>query len=244
MHTTSSPLVFWGIIALAATMAIVLAVAVARGARIPRPLAVGGVGAWMAVTAGAALSGVLARFDAQPPPMALLFVVTIVAAIALGLSPIGRVLAAQVPLFALVGVQSFRLPLELVMHQAAVEGTMPHAMSFSGLNFDIVTGMLAIAAALLLRRGAPRPVAMVFNVVGIATLAGIAVISFAASPMVHAFGVDDAHVNTWVAYFPFVWLPTVLVLFAIAGHVVLTRALLLRRDAPVVDVTRASARAA
>jgi hypothetical protein len=229
MHTTASPFVFWGIVALAVVMAVVLAVAVGRALSPARkPLAFVVVGAWLALTATVALSGVLANFDARPPPMAVLFVATIAAGVALGLSRIGSTLAARVPLFALVGAQSFRLPLEVVMHEAAVEGTMPHAMSFSGYNFDIVTGALALVCALLLRRAGARarPVAIVFDIVGIATLTGIAVISFAASPMVRAFGDDAAHVNTWVAYFPFVWLPTVLVLFAIAGHVVLTRALL------------------
>ena len=31
--------------------------------------------------------------------------------------------------------------------------------------------------------------------------------------------------NTWVLYFPYVWLPVVLVTAAIAGHVMVTRAL-------------------
>ena len=45
--------------------------------------------------------------------------------------------------------------------------------------------------------------------------------------MVRAFGDDPRHVNTWVLFFPYVWLPAVLVTIALAGHIVLTRALLL-----------------
>jgi hypothetical protein len=51
-------------------------------------------------------------------------------------------------------------------------------------------------------------------------IAGLAV---ASSPMLQAFGPD--HVNSWIAYFPYVWLPTVLVVFAIAGHIVVFRSL-------------------
>ena len=53
----------------------------------------------------------------------------------------------------------------------------------------------------------------------------IAVIAVASSPMVRFFGDDPRHVNTWVLYFPYVWLPVVLVTVAIAGHVMVTRAL-------------------
>jgi hypothetical protein len=229
MHDTASPLVFWGILALAVAMGAVLAAALAHSRALSPVVACIAVAVWMTFTAAAALSGVLADFDARPPPMAALFVLTIAGGVALGMSRVGAALAERVPLFVLVGAQSFRLPLELVMHEAAVEGTMPNAMSFSGFNFDIVTGALAVLVALVLARwrNAPRWVAGAFNVVGITLLAAIAVISFTASPLVRAFGDDD--VNTFVVYFPFVWLPTVLVMFAIAGHVVLTRALLSRR---------------
>jgi len=51
------------------------------------------------------------------------------------------------------------------------------------------------------------------------------VIAVASSPMVRLFGDDPRDVNTWVLYFPYVWLPVVLVTVAIAGHVMVTRAL-------------------
>ena len=96
--------------------------------------------AWMALTAGAALSGRLARFDVAPPPMAILIVAVFALAFAIGLGSAGARLAAAVPLATLVGLQAFRLPLELVMHRAATLGIMPPEMSYSGYNLDIVTG--------------------------------------------------------------------------------------------------------
>jgi len=57
-------------------------------------------------------------------------------------------LARGTPLAVLVIVQSFRLPLELAMHRAFVEGLMPVQMSYSGLNFDIVTGTTALVLGL------------------------------------------------------------------------------------------------
>jgi Na+-driven multidrug efflux pump len=53
----------------------------------------------------------------------------------------------------------------------------------------------------------------------------IAVIAVTTSPVLRLFGDDPRNVNTWVLYFPYVWLPVVLVTVAIAGQVMVTRAL-------------------
>jgi hypothetical protein len=72
----------------------------------------------------------------------------------------------------------------------------------------------------------PRFVVVGWNALGIVTLAGIVGIAIASTPGVHAYGTDPAELNTFVAYVPFVWLPTVLVVGAIVGHIVVTRRLL------------------
>ena len=74
--------------------------------------------------------------------------------ILLARSSIGDRLARGLPLAYLVGFQAFRFPLELAIHRAYVEGVMPVQMSYSGRNFDIVTGLtaLVLAAALAMAR--------------------------------------------------------------------------------------------
>lgn len=220
-------LVAWGIGGLAVLMALVALTVVRRWRIAPPGLAAGLIVAWLAITAAAALSGRLARFDLTPPPMALLIVSVFALAFALGLGPIGGRLARAVPLVTLVGVQAFRLPLELVMHRAATFGIMPVEMSYGGYNFDIVTGAGALAIALALRAGVavPRVVIRIWNPWGLWCLAVIAVVAVASSPMVAAFGIAPRHLNTWVLFFPYVWLPAVLVTLALAGHVVVARAL-------------------
>jgi hypothetical protein len=72
----------------------------------------------------------------------------------------------------------------------------------------------------------PRWLIWIWNVWGWWSLGMITFIAVATSPMVHLFGTDPSHLNTWVLYFPYVWLPAVLVTIALAGHIVVTRALL------------------
>jgi hypothetical protein len=182
-----------------------------------------GVGAWLLFTGALAATGYLLRFDFTPPPFAILFMLTLTMGVGLGTSKVGLRTAQVIPLHWLVLSQSFRLPLELIMHQAAVEGTMPNVMSFSGLNFDIVTGISAIVVGLWLKRGGSIELARWWNRLGSALLMAIIMIALLSSPLIRAFGNDQ--VNIWVAFVPFVWLPTILVAFAIIGHIVIYRRL-------------------
>jgi hypothetical protein len=181
----------------------------------------------MSVGWGLATRGVLARFELRPPPFMPFVGVSLIAAAALGLSPLGRMLATELPLAALVGAQAFRLPLELVMHRAANEGVMPQQMTYTGWNYDIATGIAALLiAGLLVLGAAPRWLVWAWNLIGAALLATIITIAVASLPLFHAFGTAPERLNTWVAYPPFVWLPSVLVPAALLGHILVTRRLL------------------
>lgn len=180
--------------------------------------------AWSSLTLLLAERGVLARADARPPPLMLLLVPTLGGAIALGRSRFGERLSLGLPLWALVGFQAFRLPLELVMHQAALDGTMPVEMSFSGYNFDIVSGASALLVGLALALGWAGPrTALIWNIGGLLLLCNIIVIAIAATPVFQAFGPE--HLNVWVTQAPYVLLPTVLVMAALFGHVLVFRKL-------------------
>ena len=182
-------------------------------------------GVWLAANAAVGFSGVLLRFDARPPPFVVVLLLSVGVAVVVAVSDVGAALA-RLPLWLLVGFQAFRLPLELVMHEAAREGVMPAVMSFEGKNVDIVAGIAAIVVAISLQRGA-RPVwAGAWLTLASATLLNVVVIAVLASPLVRFFG--DAELNIWIAYAPFVWLPTVLVASALSGQIILARALLQR----------------
>jgi hypothetical protein len=239
---SASPLVVYGFVVLAGVMAILFVVAHAvaarrlggdaRAVRRNAVLTLLVTAAWMALTGAAAAGGMLSRFDARPPPLLGLFAGVVVVSVATGFSRVGDRLARGLPIYVLVAAQSFRLPLELVMHATAAEGVMPVQMSFSGWNFDIVTGITSVGVAFLAWRGAPRGrhvVVATWNVLGIALLFAILAIAFVSTPLIHACGAEPARLNTFVAYFPFVWLPAVLVVVALVGHIALSRRL--RRDA-------------
>jgi hypothetical protein len=182
-----------------------------------------GVSALMALMAALALTGVLARFDLRPPPLVLWMAGTLGAALAVGLSPLGRRLATELPFVALVGFQAFRLPLELVMHRAASDGVMPNVMSFTGYNFDILSGISAAVLGVALARGhVPRGVVVLWNALGVLLLANIVTIAVLATPIIRAFG--EKELNLWVTQFPYCWI-AVMVASALLGHVLVARKL-------------------
>ncbi len=181
---------------------------------------------WTAFWLFFAHTGLLARFDRFPPPAIGMFLSVMVAGFAIATSKVGGWLSNGLPVVALIGLQGFRFPLELVMHQAAREGVMPEPMTFTGRNFDILTGVAAITIALVYRkREVPRTVAVGFSILGTGLLATILVIALASMPLIRAFGDDPKMINTWVFYPPFVLLPVLFVLVALAGQLVLIRRL-------------------
>lgn len=189
-----------------------------------------GLGLWMGLFAWLAKSGVLAQFEQTPPPLNVTLVVVVAAGLALGFSPLGERLVKGLPLHLLVSFHIYRFPLELMMHKAAEVGLMPEQMSYTGYNFDIATGVSAIFLAWALdKRSVPLRVVEVWNGLGFGLLMVIGVVSLLSTPMFAVFGSEPEKLNTWIAQFPYVWLPSVLVPFAIFGHVLLWRKLRLER---------------
>lgn len=179
---------------------------------------------WMALTWGLAASGVFRRWDATPPPFALLVIAIVILALRLSLGRFGARLATGLPLWTLVAVQCFRFPLETAMHALYEQGIMPAQMSYSGRNFDIITGITALVVALIVRRRQSRALVAAWNAMGLALLLNVVSVAILSTPRIAFFGPD--RVSGFVAYPPFVWLPAVMVLAALAGHVLIFRALI------------------
>ena len=178
---------------------------------------------WMVITWRAAASGALRQWDSVPPPLMLMFIGIVLVAVRLTFSTTGLRLARHIPLWALVGVQAFRYPLEVAMHQISLRGLMPNQMTYTGLNFDILTGISAVLVCVLLltRRAGVRTV-LAWNILGLALLANIVVVAILSTPMFRYFG--DDNLNTFVTLTPYVWLPAVMVTAALAGHLLIFRA--------------------
>ena len=184
--------------------------------------------AWMALTWAVADSGALREWNAMPPRFGFLVLAIVAISCAIAFSPLGRALTHHLPLWTLIAVQSFRLPLELAMHTMAERGVMPEQMTYTGSNFDILTGLTAIGVALALRSAVGgRRLALLWNIGGLALLINVVTIAILSTPTFAWFGHD--RLNVWVTYPPYVWLPAVMVTAALTGHLLIFRAIRVER---------------
>jgi hypothetical protein len=211
-------------LAFLAIVAFIVAAAIAAYARAaperPRALVLGSLiaAAWLALTGLPALAGIIAPDG--PVPAQLLIGVILVLAIAFAAGRPGARIVAAVPLWILIAFQAFRLPLELVLHRWVDAGVAPPQMTWTGHNLDIITGIVALAAAPIVRRH-PR-FAWIPTVVGLALLANIGRIVVTSLPgPLQAFP-DPL---TLPAQFPRVWIGSVCVAAALAAHIIAIRAL-------------------
>jgi hypothetical protein len=178
------------------------------------------IAGWMALAAVLGQSGVLSHFNWVPPPIGLLFAAGFVGTIAIGRSSLMENLI-RLPFATLIGFHAFRIPVEFLIHKASTIGLAPPQMSWSGFNFDIVTGLSALCLAPF-APSAPRWLIMAWNCLGLALLAIVVSIAIVSFPT--RFQLMQPS-NTWVAAFPYVWLPSVLVTAALLGHIVIFRKL-------------------
>ncbi len=194
---------------------------------------------WLMVPALFAIRGSIAVFDAVPP-MLMRFIVPIALLVtAFAFSRWGRRAALELPLSLLVGFQVFRFPLELILHALYDAGQLPREMTFSGYNFDILTGVSAFVLWVLLRtRDVPKRWILAWNVLGTVLLVTVVTIAILSFPQ--PFGLFTTKTRI-VAYFPWVWLPTFLVPLALLGHLLVFRRLALSQDEPGVTPPAAGA---
>jgi hypothetical protein len=177
------------------------------------------------VVSGVAFAGLLLPREGRPPlPFVVMLLSILILGVVIARSAIGDRLARGAPLAMLVGFQAFRFPLELAMHRASSEGLMPIQMSYSGRNFDIVTGITALVLGIAMTvTTVPRVVVAAWNVMGLLLLGNILVVAILSTPIFAYFGPD--RLNVWVMWMPYTLLPAVMVLAAWAGHLIVARAL-------------------
>lgn len=181
------------------------------------------VAAWLGVSTLLAESGILREFERRPPPFLLMAFGFTFATAFLAFSPVGTRLVNGAGIAGLVAFQAFRIPVELWLHRLYQEGVVPVQMTYSGRNFDILSGILGLGLGLWLQRGKPpRWTIWLFNVVGLALLINIVTIAILSAPVpMRRFFNEPA--NTFVADWPFVWLPAFLVQAAWFGHLLVFR---------------------
>ncbi len=167
-----------------------------------------------------AARGVYTDTTTFPPPQPLLLAPTVLGLIVALIVPAGRRWLASFDPLALVMLQVMRVPIEITLHQAWISGLVPQGMTYSGHNFDILSGISAafMAAWMLGKRPPGRSVQIAWNLAGLVLLFIVVITAVLSIPSsIQRLNFD--HPNVLVTVTPYVLLPALLVPAALWAHV-------------------------
>ncbi len=164
-----------------------------------------------------ALSGIISR--AFIPFGPAIFALTILVGVLFSFSKETVKLIDSLSLAVLIGFQGFRLPLELILHDWATSGTIPVAMTWTGQNWDIATGVLSIFAIPFV--GKSKTIAIIVNTIGFLLLMNVLRVVVLSSPV--PFGWPLEKPLLLVAHFPYCLIVPLFVLPAFIGHLLTFR---------------------
>lgn len=206
-------------------MAIMTVAGLRRAGVRPGPVA-GILLIYLAVPAVLAGSGALERYSPLPAPALLVLLALTITTAVLVSSSIGAKVALALPVAAVVLLQAFRIGVEFLLHRLYLEGTVPVEMTWSGRNFDIISGLTGLGLGLWLMSGrsTPRPVILAWNLMGLGLLLNIVIVAILATPVPFR-QFTDGPPNLLPSTFPFIWLPSFLVQLALASHLLIFRQL-------------------
>jgi hypothetical protein len=186
---------------------------------------------WIVLLGVLSLRGFFAEFLKLPPRIGLAVMLPLPFVIWIARSKKGSTLLKLLPAHWPIYLQSFRIVVEIALWLSVREGALPMQLSFEGRNFDIFTGLLALPVGYycFVKKSAPSWVAWVYNIFGLLLLINVVVIAVLSMPTpLRVFHNEPA--NTLVAYFPFIYLPGVLVPLAYTLHIFSLRQWALVRD--------------
>lgn len=174
---------------------------------------------WLVLVSVLSLTGFLADFSSVPPKLMLLLPLPLIFIVWLTFSSKTRNFIAAIPPAWLLYLQVFRVPVEVFLWLQFLDGLTPVQMTFEGLNWDVLTGITApIVAYVCLGQGRNlRSVAVVWNIVGLALVMNIVIISILSAPVPFRTFLNEP-ANTLVTTFPVAFLPLVLVPLAYMLH--------------------------
>ena len=166
-----------------------------------------------------ALTGVTAEKFIPFGPILILFMLGF--SIAFAVSNTGKNVADALPFSILIGFQAFRFPLELILHHWAQIGTIPETMTWTGQNWDIISGISALISIPLVKKY--RLIAMGVNLVGFLLLMNVFRVVIMSAPLPFAWNLERPLLL--IAYFPYCLIGPLFVLPAFVGHLVTFRKL-------------------
>lgn len=176
--------------------------------------------------------GFYQKFNTVPPRFTLLLGPSLVIIIALFISKKGKIFLDGLNIQKLTILHVLRIPVEIVLFSIFTAGYIPEIMTFEGANFDILSGIsapLIFYLAFKTKKFSYKAL-LTWNIIALALLLNILTIAILALPTpMQQLGFEQP--NTGVGYFPFIWLPSIIVPLVLIAHLASIRQLLKSKQA-------------
>lgn len=165
-----------------------------------------------------AIAGFYQITDTMPPRI---FALAVFPAILLqiGLFIFAREWIERLPLKTLTILSIIRIPVEIVLFWLYQNGQVPQLMTFEGRNFDILSGISApLIAWLAFRNGkVNRPLLIIWNLICLGLLINIVThAALSVTSPIQQFAFEQP--NRAILFFPFIWLPSIIVPIVLFTH--------------------------
>lgn len=182
--------------------------------------------AWLSLQGFIASTGFYTLTDAFPPRLLLGILPPLVFIVVLFVSPKGRLFIDGLDLKALILVHMVRIPVELVLFWLFSFGTIPQLMTFEGRNFDVLSGISALPVYYFgfIKKSLDIKFILAWNYICLALLANIVIHALYSFPYPFQLLAFDQP-NIALLYFPFLWLPAVVVPLVLFSHLAAIRQL-------------------
>ena len=182
---------------------------------------------WLILQTIISITGFYTVTDTIPPRFILLVLPPVIMIIILFLTPKGRMFIDGLDIKTLTLLHIVRVPVEIVLFWLFIYKAIPELMTFEGRNFDIVSGITApliyYFGFVLIRLN--KKILIFWNVLCLMLLLNIVLNAvFSAHFPFQKFAFDQP--NIAVLYFPFIWLPSVIVPLVLFSHLAVIRQLL------------------
>jgi len=178
--------------------------------------------AWLLLNAVLAWKGFYADTDTTPPHFVLAVGPPLITILILFITDKGKAFLAKADFSTLTLLSIVRIPVELVLYWLYSYKTIPQLMTFEGRNFDIVSGITAIAVFFICFKGKEvvyKKLLLAWNILGLVLLLNIVIHAVLSVPTpIQQFAFDQP--NIAILYFPFTWLPCFIVPAVLLSHIV------------------------
>lgn len=182
---------------------------------------------WLIFQAALALSGFYQNTTTTPPRFGLMILPTIFLMLYLFYSKSGKAFINGLDEGKLTILHTIRIVVEIVLLWLFLAGTIPEVMTFEGRNFDILAGLTAPLVYYFgyVKKRLSKSILLIWNFACLALLISVIVHAILAAPSnFQQIAFDQP--NIAISYFPFVWLPSVVVPIVLFSHFVCIRKLL------------------